>query len=182
MNIYFVRGANTMKLTKEGISQIRLTYIKKKYYLTQEVDKCLDDIAEAADDVQKELADLREKVAKNMENEAELSSILVNAQKNAQQILQNAEQNAEETIKKAQDKAADILEEAKKQSQSLTAANQKMHDKTYQLKESLKQYVEDLENKFTAVLSNDNIKETNTGENDSVFKDALKRLEGFGKK
>ena len=41
-----------MELTKQAISNIRLTCVQNKYYIAQEVDDLLDDLSESADRLQ----------------------------------------------------------------------------------------------------------------------------------
>ncbi|MGI5971790.1 MAG: hypothetical protein ACOX7P_08725 [Oscillospiraceae bacterium] len=109
-----------MELNKQGIFAVRFTCKRKKYYVAQEVDDCLDEIAAEADRLQSELRELRAEVEAVRAREKIISSAIVTSQAAAAEILEKAEAERERLLEEARREQLTIEEESRRMKEGLS--------------------------------------------------------------
>jgi len=151
-----------MELTKQAISNIRLTCVQNKYYPVQEVDNLLDDIAEAADQLQTALE------ARNGLNDPErdemdrLRKYELYAREEIRRLreridlhdrsaydsstmLRLAEQQAHDIVARAKMERDAILKDAGRRHERIIAANRSAYYSALQFKQDLQQQFDELQ-------------------------------------
>lgn len=157
-----------MELTKQAISEIRLTCVQNKYYIAQEVDNLLDEIAEAADRQQREteaenrisdpereeLARLRhfERSAREEIQKLRERVELLN-RTSTPKMLYSADQHAQDIVQQAGMEREAILRDARRKHERVIAANRCAYYSALQFKQDLQQQFEEFESQMNLAMS-----------------------------
>lgn len=159
-----------MELTKEAITNIRLTCVQNKYYPVKEVDDLLDDISEASEQLQNKLQEMnrlsdperdelerlrkyelfaREQIRQLREqNELHDRSIY-----DSSTILRLADQQARDIVERAKMERATILKDTEQRHARIIAANRSAYYSALQFKQDLRRQFDDLDGQLDRAMN-----------------------------
>ncbi len=159
-----------MELTKEAIANVRLTCVQNKFYPVKEVDDLLDDISEAADQLQNKLQDINRLSDPERDELERLRKYELYAQEELRQlrervdlhdrsvydsstILRLADQQARDIVERAKMERATILKDTEQRHARIIAANRSAYYSALQFKQDLHQQFEDLEDQLERAMN-----------------------------
>jgi len=159
-----------MELTKQAISDIRLTCVQDKYYIAQEVDNLLDEISELADRLQQEKAEEnrisdpeREELTRlrrfersaheEIQKLRERVELLSHANINVPKALYSADEHAQDIVRQAEMERKAILRDAKRKHERAVAANRCAYYSALQFKQDMQQQFEEFESQMNLAMS-----------------------------
>lgn len=159
-----------MELTKEAIANIRLTCVQNKYYPVKEVDDLLDEVSEAADQLQDKLLKVNQLSDPERDELQRLRKYELFAREEIRQlreridlhdrsvfdsstILRIADQQARDIVERAKMERSSILTDTEQRHARIIAANRSAYYSALQFKQELHQQFADLEDQLERAMN-----------------------------
>ncbi len=159
-----------MELTKQAISNIRLTCVQNKYYIAQEVDDLLDDLSESADRLQQKAQEQSRLSDPEREELMRLRKYEMYAREEIQRLREHADvqdhtggstpdalhfadRQAQDIVERAKMEREAILRDARRKHERIVAANRCAYYSALQFKQDLLQQFEELESQLDLAMN-----------------------------